>query len=65
MRAHPPKVLLIDDDEDSYIITRALLADVKDSPVVLEWVNTYEAGLEVMVRAEHDAYLALQRGFTK
>ena len=57
MRAQTPKVLLIDDDEDSFIITRNLLAQVKGAPIDLEWVSTYEAGLEAMLRCEHDAYL--------
>jgi FixJ family two-component response regulator len=57
MRAQTPKVLLIDDDEDSYIITRDLLAQVKSAPIDLEWMNTYELGVEAMLRGEHDAYL--------
>jgi PAS domain S-box-containing protein len=57
LRAQPPKVLLVDDDEDSFVITRELLAQVKGAPIDLEWVNTYEAGLAAMSRAGHDAYL--------
>jgi FixJ family two-component response regulator len=57
MHAQPPKVLLIDDDEDSYVITRDLLAQVKAAPIHLEWASTFEAGLQAMLRAEHAAYL--------
>ena len=52
------RVLLIDDDEDSYVITRALLSRVEGgSAFKLEWVGTYEAGLVALLNAKPDACL--------
>lgn len=39
------RILLVEDDEDDYIVTRDLLAEIPDLAVELEWVRTYEGGL--------------------
>lgn len=51
------KVLLIDDDEDDYILTRELLSAVKESAYELDWVSSYEEGLAIAGRGVHDACL--------
>jgi diguanylate cyclase (GGDEF)-like protein len=51
------KILLVDDDEDDYIITRDLLTEIKDMKFDLQWVSTYNDALEVMRRNSHDVYL--------
>ena len=51
------RVLLIDDDEDDYIITRDLLLDVREIQYKLDWVQTYEEGLETIRKESHDVYL--------
>jgi two-component system sensor histidine kinase/response regulator len=53
----PVRVLLVDDDEDDYVITRDLLADIQGSRFALEWVATYEAALETIGRKQHDVCL--------
>lgn len=57
MRIGPIKVLLIDDDEDDFILTRDLFAMVKLSTYVVDWASSYAEGLEVAARGEHDACL--------
>ncbi|MFN4258308.1 MAG: response regulator [Gemmataceae bacterium] len=57
MTDQPLRILLIDDDEDSYVLTRALLARVPGARFTLDWVNNYEAGREAIRRGEHAAYL--------
>src|ERR1700731_3144835 len=57
MSARPLRILLIDDDEDSYVITRQLLSRVEGSAFELEWVDTYEAGLAALRRTGYDACL--------
>ena len=47
MKNETIKVLLIEDDEDDYILTRELLADVKSSKYALDWAASYEEGLQV------------------
>ena len=51
------RILLIDDDEDDYILTRELLSDFQQEQVVLEWVNNGEDGESALKRQEHDLYL--------
>jgi signal transduction histidine kinase len=53
----PARVLLIDDDEDDYFLTRDLLADVPRGRYTLDWVSTYEAGLAAICSGTHDVYL--------
>ncbi|MCM3873938.1 MAG: ATP-binding protein [Pyrinomonadaceae bacterium] len=51
------KVLLIDDDEDDYILTRELFSLVKDGEYELDWAASYEEGLQVLARREHHVCL--------
>jgi len=51
------RVFLVDDGEDDYVLTRDMLAEAVGAPFELEWVDTYEAGLEAMEQAGHDVYL--------
>lgn len=53
----PVRVLLVEDDEDDYILTRDLLADATGRPFELEWAPTYQQGFARMVANEHDVYL--------
>lgn len=53
----PLRILLVDDDEDDYLITQDLLSDINADKYELEWVSTYELATERMVRSEHDIYL--------
>jgi len=52
------QILLVEDDEDDYIILHECLADL-GGPVkfVLDWVTSYQAGLTQIQRANHDIYL--------
>jgi signal transduction histidine kinase len=50
-------VLLVDDDEDDYRLTRALLSDVPYTRYKLDWVSTFERAIEEMSEARHDVFL--------
>lgn len=50
-------ILLVDDDEDDYLITQDLLADIGDNRYALDWVATYEAALDRIAQNVHDIYL--------
>jgi signal transduction histidine kinase len=50
-------VLLVDDDEDDYRLTRDLLSEIVHTRFTLDWVNTFEAGRREMKRARHDVVL--------
>ena len=52
------RILLIEDDEDDYLILRDYLFDTdSQAKYKLEWVTTYQAGIERIELAEHDIYL--------
>ncbi len=57
MTQEPIKVLLIDDDEDDHVLTRALLADIGRERFGLEWASSFDAGLAATRRRAHDVYL--------
>jgi PAS domain S-box-containing protein len=49
------KVLLVEDDEDDYVIIRDLLSEMERFE--LEWVTDYDDALGAMEREEHDVCL--------
>ena len=51
------RILLIDDDEDDYLITEDLLYDIGEQHYKLDWVSTYLAATDAIARKEHDVYL--------
>lgn len=51
------RLLLIEDDEDDYLITRDLLSDVKNQRYKLEWVSDPVAARKALGRNEHDVCL--------
>jgi signal transduction histidine kinase len=53
----PVRILLVDDDEDDYFLTRDLLADIPDSNFQLDWLADPEAALEAICRQDHDMFL--------
>jgi signal transduction histidine kinase len=57
MKSETIKVLLIEDDEDDYILTRELLAEVKGGKYALDWASSYEEGLRVAGQLEHHVCL--------
>jgi two-component system cell cycle sensor histidine kinase/response regulator CckA len=56
MDNQPIRVLLVDDDEDDYILTRDWFLDQGNS-FDLEWVTSYNAALAVIAQHRHDVYL--------
>ena len=50
------KVLLIDDDEDDYILTKDVFRNLP-SKYSLSWVNSFEKGLSAIRKKEFDVYL--------
>src|SRR5271170_3825477 len=51
------KVLLVEDDEDDYILTRGIFTEMKERRFQLEWFKSYQLGLAAMVRNQHDVCL--------
>jgi PAS domain S-box-containing protein len=57
MNESPVRVLLVDDDEDDYIITRDLISEIGARRYKLDWINNYADGLAAVRRLEHDVCL--------
>jgi PAS domain S-box-containing protein len=53
----PWKILLVEDDEDDYILTGALLQEVKRDQFELVWAHNYETALELLHDPSHDVLL--------
>ncbi len=51
------RVLLIDDDEDEFVLTRDLVSEFERGAVELEWNDGFDAGLRTITEARHDAIL--------
>jgi PAS domain S-box-containing protein len=57
MADDPIRVLLVDDDEDDFVITRDLISQIAGRNYQLDWVDNYPAALTAIDRREHDLYL--------
>jgi diguanylate cyclase (GGDEF)-like protein/PAS domain S-box-containing protein len=51
------RVLLVEDDEDDFVLTRDLLADSRRTTFSLDWVSAYDDAVREMRREAHDIYL--------
>jgi signal transduction histidine kinase len=51
------RVLLIEDDEDDYILVRDLLHEITSARYDLEWIDRAESVIEEMSGNRHDVYL--------
>ncbi|PWG82518.1 response regulator [Pararcticibacter amylolyticus] len=55
---HPVKILLVDDDEEDFIITREILSGGPGGDMYqLYWCNRYEAAINSMLKGHYDIYL--------
>jgi DNA-binding response OmpR family regulator len=51
------RVLLVEDDEDDYILTRDLLSEIPGERYALDWARTFQTGVEEISRNQHDVAL--------
>lgn len=57
MKAEALRVLLVEDDEDDFVLTSSLLSEIDSSKVDLEWVANYHDAVLAIGRGEHDVCL--------
>ncbi|CAN5471805.1 hypothetical protein BH10BAC4_BH10BAC4_04120 [soil metagenome] len=50
------RVLVVDDEEDDFILTSAQIKDISSRKFVIEWCSNYKKAVERMLKAEHDIY---------
>ncbi len=52
------RVLLIDDDEDDYIITKDVFSQINGKDrYELTWIDTFDKGINAVLKRQHDIYL--------
>lgn len=51
------RILLIDDDEDDYVLTRDWCDEFQVLDCQLEWVDNYEDAIQAIANRQHDIYL--------
>jgi diguanylate cyclase (GGDEF)-like protein/PAS domain S-box-containing protein len=51
------RVLLVEDDEDDYILTQELLADIQDLVLDLSWISNFEDALKALLCGTYDVCL--------
>jgi diguanylate cyclase (GGDEF)-like protein/PAS domain S-box-containing protein len=51
------RILLVDDDEDDYILTHAVLNECYGEDVEVEWVSSYERAKEALLSGRHELCL--------
>lgn len=51
------RILLIDDDEDDFIITRDIINDIPGRNYRLDWTDSFEEALRIIKERRHDVYL--------
>jgi PAS domain S-box-containing protein len=55
--SHPIRVLLVEDDEDDFVLTRDALRSIGQGRAVLKWVSTGEQALAALESGAHDVCL--------
>ncbi len=51
------RILLIDDDEDDFVLVRELLSEAFGGARMLDWASSWDDGLEAIGRRAHHVYL--------
>ncbi len=57
MENPPLRVLLVEDDEDDFVLIRELLSEATHWKIKLDWTAAYEDALEKMNQGGYDVYL--------
>jgi signal transduction histidine kinase len=53
----PLKIILIEDDEDDFVLIRDFLSEIRGCDFTLDWVQEYKKALEVLEDQSHDICL--------
>jgi signal transduction histidine kinase len=51
------RVLLVDDDEDDYLLTRDVIKEISHHHYTLDWVSSFDEALGLIGEKRHDVYL--------
>ncbi|XZF14263.1 ATP-binding protein [Chitinophagaceae bacterium MMS25-I14] len=56
MNASKVKILVVDDDEDDFIITREMISDIPGTEWQIDWCFRYGEALDFMIQKKYDLY---------
>ncbi len=57
MNTKPIRVLLVDDDEEDFILTRSLFKEFNNNMVTVDWAPTFDLAEAAIKDRKHDVYL--------
>ncbi|HET6991528.1 MAG TPA: hybrid sensor histidine kinase/response regulator [Bacteroidia bacterium] len=57
MNSNKTRILVIEDDEDDFIIVRDIISDIKHHDYSVEWAPSYADGIKIIAEKRHDVYL--------
>lgn len=57
LNAKDIKVLLVDDDEDDYLILKRIFSQIPHKPFILQWSSTFEEARELVKSSDYDIFL--------
>ena len=52
----PIKVLIIDDDEEDYLLTSQFIQKIRGRKFVIDWCYRYKDALDAIIEAKYDIY---------
>jgi len=52
----PVRILIIDDDEDDFILTSTFIQGIQDTQFEIEWCYQYKAAIDIINRKQFDLY---------
>ncbi len=66
MKQNPIRILLVEDDEDDYVIIQDVISEIKYMQIELIWVDNYGSALETAKNGSFDIFIIdyFLRGFT-
>ncbi|MES2702479.1 MAG: ATP-binding protein [Bacteroidota bacterium] len=50
------RILIVDDDEDDFIITREYIQSIQGKSFTIDWANSYNAGLKQLLEHSYDLF---------
>ena len=57
MKEKTLRVLLVEDDEEDFLIARDLFEEIQHHRYELDWIEFYDEAIEEIERQRHDIYL--------
>ena len=65
MNYDPVRILLVDDDEDDYLLVSELFGEIHHIRFELEWARTYCEALDAFAHRQHEAYKQAEKALVQ